>query len=51
LSVSHTIVKNHGGDIGLRSKVGEGTVFTILLPVMRKGEGLEGKGETGEGER
>lgn len=51
LSVSHTIVKNHGGDIGLKSRVGEGTVFTISLPVMRKEEGQEGQGETGAGQR
>jgi len=49
LSVSHTIVKDHGGGIGLESRVGEGTVFTVSLPVMREGEGEAGGGETGEG--
>lgn len=49
LSVSHTIVKDHGGGIGLESRVGEGTVFTISLPFMREGEGEAGGSVTGEG--
>lgn len=32
LSVSLGIVKKHGGDIRVESKVGEGTTFTVLLP-------------------
>lgn len=48
LSVSHTIMKNHGGDISLESRAGEGTVFTISLPVMREGEEEAGGGEAGE---
>ena len=32
LSVSYGIVSRHGGKIGLESKVGQGTTFTILLP-------------------
>ncbi len=34
LSVTHGIVKNHGGDISVRSRPGEGAVFTIYLPVI-----------------
>ena len=34
LSVSHGIVKEHGGDIGVRSREGEGTTFTVELPVI-----------------
>jgi two-component system NtrC family sensor kinase len=33
LSVSLGIIRQHGGDILVRSKVGEGTTFTIQLPV------------------
>ena len=33
LSVSYGIVKNLGGDIEVQSKVGEGSTFTILLPL------------------
>jgi two-component system NtrC family sensor kinase len=33
LAVSHGIVSRHGGSIRVRSKPGEGSVFTIWLPV------------------
>jgi two-component system, cell cycle sensor histidine kinase and response regulator CckA len=33
LSISYSIVKNHDGYIGVRSKVGTGTSFLIYLPV------------------
>jgi signal transduction histidine kinase len=36
LSVSYDIVKKHGGDIKVQSKVGEGTTFTVLLPVKQQ---------------
>lgn len=32
LSIAYGIVKNHGGDLTVRSTPGEGTTFTILLP-------------------
>ena len=32
LSVSYGIVKDHKGEIGVESKVGEGTTFTIRIP-------------------
>jgi signal transduction histidine kinase len=32
LSVSYGIVKDHGGDIQVKSEPGQGTQFTILLP-------------------
>lgn len=32
LSVSYGIIKNHGGDILVESKAGEGTTFTVILP-------------------
>ncbi len=35
LSISYRIVKNHGGDICVNSKVGHGTTFTVRLPVDR----------------
>jgi len=33
LAVVHGIVKRHGGDIGVESRVGEGTQFTVMLPI------------------
>jgi signal transduction histidine kinase/DNA-binding response OmpR family regulator len=33
LSIVYNIIKKHNGDIKVRSKVGEGTTFTIELPV------------------
>ncbi len=34
LSISHTIVSNHKGSIDVVSKVGEGTTFTVKLPIV-----------------
>ncbi|RMG57166.1 MAG: PAS domain S-box protein [Deltaproteobacteria bacterium] len=34
LSISYDIVKKHGGDIQVESQVGEGTTFTIRIPVV-----------------
>jgi signal transduction histidine kinase len=34
LSVSYGIIKNHGGDILVDSKVGRGSTFTIVLPIV-----------------
>ncbi len=33
LSISYGIIEQHGGDIGIESKRGEGTKFTIRLPI------------------
>ena len=33
LAVSHSIVERHGGTISVRSAVGRGTTFTVVLPV------------------
>jgi signal transduction histidine kinase len=33
LSISYGIVKKHGGDLTVRSRVGAGTVFLITLPI------------------
>ena len=33
LSVCYGFIKDHGGDIEVKSQVGEGTTFTISLPV------------------
>ena len=34
LAISYSIIKNHGGLITVRSELGKGTVFTILLPAI-----------------
>ena len=36
LSVCYGFIKDHGGDILVESKPGEGTTFTIILPVYRE---------------
>ena len=41
LSVSYGIVKNHGGDILVSSRSGEGATFSILLPLSSTGDGSE----------
>ena len=41
LSVSYGIIKNHGGDIRVDSKLGVGTTFTIELPIYKETGGEE----------
>jgi len=36
LSVSYGIIKEHGGEIKVRSKPNEGTVFNIIIPLEKK---------------
>jgi PAS domain S-box-containing protein len=36
LSVVHGIIKSHNGSISVKSKIGKGTTFIILLPVVEK---------------
>ena len=51
LSVSYGLIKNHGGEIKVRSEVNQGTVFTVILPIL-KGEissGLKGEKELASG--
>ena len=40
LSISLSYIKSHGGEISVRSEVGKGTAFQILLPVRQKGRAL-----------
>ncbi len=35
MSISYEVIKKHGGDIRVASRVGEGTVFTMTLPLRR----------------
>jgi two-component system, sporulation sensor kinase E len=36
LALTYNIVKRHGGDIRVESRLGEGSLFTVVLPVCRK---------------
>lgn len=38
LTMAYKVVKEHGGDIRVQSEQGQGTCFTIKLPVMRKAQ-------------
>ena len=33
LSICHQIIKDHSGDILVKSEVGKGTTFTVVLPM------------------
>jgi two-component system, NtrC family, sensor kinase len=39
LAIAYGIIKMHSGDINVESKQGEGTTFTILLPIGADGDG------------
>jgi len=41
LATSYGIVEDHGGKIGVNSRVGEGTTFTIELPIYPEGQPFE----------
>lgn len=41
LSISFDIVKEHGGQLSVSSKVGKGTIFTITLPVVHESAAQE----------
>jgi PAS domain S-box-containing protein len=45
LSVCYGFIKDHGGDIEVKSQVGEGTIFTISLPVHTAGNSEGDKSE------
>jgi len=43
LSISYGIIRKHQGKINVKSKVGEGTTFTIELPIYQTKEGKDGR--------
>jgi len=51
LSVSHSIVERHGGDLRVDSRPGEGTTFTISLPIGMTPTGESTAGGETRGER
>jgi len=48
LSVSYGIVENHGGKIEVFSRLGEGTTFTVMLPLRQPADAAELGEEGGE---
>jgi PAS domain S-box-containing protein len=50
LVIVYKIIKELGGDIKIKSKEGEGTTFTVLLPVLDKEKKLLTYEETDEGQ-
>ena len=51
LSVSHSIVERHGGDLRVESQPGQGTTFTITLPIGMSQTGEPPAGGETRGER
>ena len=49
LSISYTLIQQHGGRIEVTSEPGEGTRFTITLPVSGSGRGAGVSPKTGNG--
>jgi len=43
LAIAYNIVKEHGGEISVDSKVGLGTTFTIKLPVIQRADSKSGE--------
>jgi signal transduction histidine kinase len=43
LPISQRIIENHGGTIEVRSRLGVGSTFTVVLPVLEASSGAEAK--------
>jgi PAS domain S-box-containing protein len=51
LSVCHSIIEGHGGEIMVKSQVGRGTTFTAYLPTSPSGEAARAEAEGGREKR
>ncbi|MCK4224581.1 MAG: HAMP domain-containing protein [candidate division Zixibacteria bacterium] len=45
LSVSYGLIKNHGGEIKVKSKKNQGTTFSVILPLAKKETASDSKDE------
>ena len=41
LSITEKLINLHGGSIEVRSKLGEGSTFTVQLPIRQRGGAAE----------
>jgi signal transduction histidine kinase len=46
LSVVHHVIRSHGGDVDVESRLGEGTMVTVVLPAALPSDAADGRGRT-----
>jgi len=43
MAITKTFIEGHGGSIEVKSEVGQGSTFTVTLPILKKGDKEYGK--------